>query len=440
MLNYLTIRNFKSILDLKVDLRFGEGKAPNGWRDYEMMPFIENPYGRQDRYVPVLSIYGANASGKTNILAAIQCFRDVIREGIAGNFKPNRINPKYSTTRFEAAIQTAESMLVYELEYDRSSVRVERLTCFEGPDQRTTVFVAVDGVLDVGELPSAAYGENRLSEIYKVECMDGKTRQYKTFLGCLARNYAGLSDKVVAVADTLLDRIAVHLHNDPPLSYAIEKLTESRDLTDTGGAFEKIVRVLRKFDFSLREIKMEREVVAPSNVQKRIERLSRSDYILSRAYDGAFIFDKVTTYHNRVDGGLEAFDFMTEESEGTKVAAGLVGVCLWAIERGAVVFFDELDRSLHPIVLLELVRMFKRKSSNPHGAQLVFTLHDTTILEDPTTRVSEVAIVNNNVHTGTTMTRLSELDKEDGKGVRNIHNFRKQYMEGLLSGVPHPLQ
>ena len=51
MLNYLTIRNFKSILDLKVDLRFGEGKAPNGWRDYEMMPFIENPYGRQDRYV-----------------------------------------------------------------------------------------------------------------------------------------------------------------------------------------------------------------------------------------------------------------------------------------------------------------------------------------------------------------------------------------------------
>ena len=168
---------------------------------------------------------------------------------------------------------------------------------------------------------------------------------------------------------------------------------------------------------------------------------NKSVFIGGKGFVGApFFFDKVTTYHNRVDGGLEAFDFMTEESEGTKVAAGLVGVCLWAIERGAVVFFDELDRSLHPIVLLELVRMFKRKSSNPHGAQLVFTLHDTTILEDPTTRVSEVAIVNNNMHTGTTMTRLSELDKEDGRGVRNIHNFRKQYMEGLLSGVPHPLQ
>ena len=440
MLNYLTIRNFKSILDLNVDLRFGEGKAPNGWRDYEMMPFIENPYGRQDRYVPVLSIYGANASGKTNILAAIQCFRNVINDGIEGNFKPNRINPKYPTTRFEAAIETAEAMLIYELEYDRSSVRVERLTCEEGPNQRKTFFATLDGVLDVGELSSAAYGENRLSEIYKVECMDGRARQYKTFLGCLARNYTGLSDKVVAVADTLLNRVAVHLHNDPPLSYAIEKLTQSRDLTDTGGAFEKIVRVLRKFDFSLREIKMEREIVPRSDVHKRIERLSRLDYIISRTHNGAIISDKFTTYHNRVDGGLEAFDFMTEESEGTKVAAGLVGVCLWALERGAVVFFDELDRSLHPIVLLEFVRMFKRKSSNPHGAQLVFTLHDTTILEDPTTRVSEVAIVNNNVHTGTTMTRLSELDKEDGRGVRNIHNFRKQYMEGLLSGVPHPLQ
>ena len=438
MLKYLTIRNFKSILDLKVNLSFGEGKAPNGWRDYEMMPFIEGPGGLQDRYVPMLAIYGANASGKTNILESLEYFKKVVRNGIAGSFKPNRINPKYKTTRFEVGIQTATDVLVYEVEYDQSAIHMERLICKMANDV-VTVFSVEESRLEAHGLSTDLYGVDRLSEIFKVECTDGKSRQCKTFLNCLVRNYKGLSDKVVAVEDMLLNRTTVYLHNDEPLSDAIEMLAGINDDKNERTAFKKIVEVLRKFDFSLRNIELKRQIAVPANFQNRFEWMVRMD--LDNSWrDGAVGYEKITTYHDRFGGGLEAFDFMTEESEGTKVAAGLVAICLWALEKGAVVFFDELDRSLHPIVLLELVRMFKRKSTNSHGAQLVFTLHDTTILEDPSTRISEVAVVNNNVYTGTTLTRLSELDKDDGKGVRNVHNFRKQYMEGLLSGVPHPLQ
>ncbi len=436
-IKYIEIRNFKSILDLTIDLRYGEGKAPNGWRDFEVMPFIEGL--GQHRYVPILGIYGANASGKTNILEAVKCFCDVIQNGVEGNFKPNRINPKYNSTSFAVAIQGVDSTLVYELEYDRFSLRREKLAC-QSENGQFTVFSAVDGKLDPGELAGGSYGPERLSEIFKVECMDGHERQYKTFLGCLARNYLGLSWAVAVVADALLKDTAVYLHNAPPLSYAIDKLVDSRASNDVKGAFGKIVKVLRKFDFSLRDIKLEREVVPSSDLPKHAARFKNRKSMMSFLGDSSVAFDQVTTYHAREDGGLEAFDFQTEESEGTKIAAGLVGVCLWALERGAIVFFDELDRSLHPILLLDLVRMFKCKSTNPQGAQLVFTLHDTTLLEDATTRTSEIAVVNNNAHDGTRMTRLSELYKEDGKAVRNVHNFRKQYMEGLLSGVPHPLQ
>ena len=439
MLKYLTIRNFKSILDLKVDLSFGEGKAPNGWRDYEMMPFIEGPGGHQDRYVPMLAIYGANASGKTNILGALQCFQNAIRHGIEGCFMPNRINPKYKTIRFEVGIQRPEDALVYELEYDGDAVRVERLSCCKD-DRSSTVFEAVEGKLNARELSTELYGEVQLAQIFAVECTDGNNNQNKTFLNCLVRNYTGLSDMVVAVADVLLNRTAVYLHNDPPLFYAIDKLSGARSNERKEVAFKKIVAVLRKFDFSLREIKMTREEASSSDALNRVASLNRRGSAVVQSKDFPLTIEKITTYHDRVSGGLEPFDFMTEESEGTKVAAGLVGICLWALDRGAAVFFDELDRSLHPIILLELVRMFKRKSTNSHGAQLVFTLHDTTMLEDPSTRVSEVAVVNNNAYTGTTLTRLSELDKDNGKVVRNVHNFRKQYMEGLLSGVPHPLQ
>ena len=438
MLKYLSIRNFKSILDLKVDLSFGEGKAPNGWRDYEMMPFIEGPCGQQDRYVPMLAIYGANASGKTNILESLEYFKKVVRNGIDGSFKPNRVNPKYKTTRFEVGIQTTTDMLVYEVEYDQSAIHIERLVSKTANDA-VTVFSVAESRLEARGLSTDLYGVDRLSEIFKVECTDGKSRQCKTFLNCLVRNYKGLSDKVVAVEDMLLNRTTVYLHNDEPLSDAIEMLAGINDDKNERTAFKKIVEVLRKFAFSLRDIELKRQISVPANFHMRTEWMMRID--LKKPWrDNTVVYEKITTYHDRVGGGLEPFDFMTEESEGTKVAAGLVAICLWALEKGAVVFFDELDRSLHPIVLLELVRMFKRKSTNSHGAQLVFTLHDTTILEDPSTRVSEVAVVNNNAYTGTTLTRLSELDKDDGKGVRNVHNFRKQYMEGLLSGVPHPLQ
>jgi AAA15 family ATPase/GTPase len=117
---------------------------------------------------------------------------------------------------------------------------------------------------------------------------------------------------------------------------------------------------------------------------------------------------------------------------------GILAVCLRTLDRGATVFFDELDRSLHPILLIELVKLFKLKKFNKHGAQLVFTAHDPSIMEDVLMRVGEIGIVNNNVHSGSTLTRLVDM-KDKGLNVRNVHNFRKMYMEGFFAGVPYPV-
>ena len=147
----------------------------------------------------------------------------------------------------------------------------------------------------------------------------------------------------------------------------------------------------------------------------------------------AWIADEVKLLHEDTEGNIKTLDFVTEESDGTKVVAALLGVCLWALETGRTLFVDELDRSLHPFILLSLIKLFKSKRYNRTNAQLVFTVHDPTPLDGDLLRVSEVGIVDKKPASGTEFRRLCEY-----KGTRNVFNFRKQYLSGVYSGVPFP--
>ena len=147
----------------------------------------------------------------------------------------------------------------------------------------------------------------------------------------------------------------------------------------------------------------------------------------------AWIVDEFKLVHEDVSGKLKPLDYATEESDGTKVIAALIGVCLWALETGKMLFVDELDRSLHPFILVSLIRLFKSKRYNKTNAQLVFTAHDATPLEDDLLRVSEVGIVDKTLERGTGFSRICDFDD-----VRNVTNFRKQYLSGAYSGIPFP--
>jgi hypothetical protein len=83
--------------------------------------------------------------------------------------------------------------------------------------------------------------------------------------------------------------------------------------------------------------------------------------------------------------------------------------------------------------LAEIVRMFKDKRYNTSNAQLIFTAHNTDIMEQDMMRISEIGFVNRTMKNGTTFSRVSDF-----KGIRNVTNFRKQYLEGIFSGIPYP--
>lgn len=160
------------------------------------------------------------------------------------------------------------------------------------------------------------------------------------------------------------------------------------------------------------------------NLPSQPDNISLRDDILS--------VDYIYSYHKDIDGNDVKFKF-TEESEGTQIIAGLLGIFLSALDRGATLVIDELERSLHPLLLTEVIRLFKDKRYNTNNAQLIFTAHNTDILDADLLRVSEIAVVKKNIKEGTVLTRVSAFE-----GIRNVTNFRKQYLNGAFSGIPHP--
>ncbi len=89
---------------------------------------------------------------------------------------------------------------------------------------------------------------------------------------------------------------------------------------------------------------------------------------------------EINSYHEDVHGNEVHFNF-NEESLGIQRIACLLAVVLTALRKGNILVIDEWGNSLHPYFLAEIVRMFKDKRYNIANAQLIFTTHNTDIME-----------------------------------------------------------
>jgi AAA15 family ATPase/GTPase len=144
-------------------------------------------------------------------------------------------------------------------------------------------------------------------------------------------------------------------------------------------------------------------------------------------------YDFINSYHKDIDGQEIIFNMEREESKGTNVLFGLIGRMLLAFDSGCILVIDELDNSIHPLILAKSIEMFKSKEYNKKNAQLIFTIHCADILDMNILRVSEVALINKSLKSGSTFKRISDFEN-----VRNTVDFRRMYLNGEFSGIPFP--
>ncbi len=174
--------------------------------------------------------------------------------------------------------------------------------------------------------------------------------------------------------------------------------------------------------------------VRAQDYHRRIVRLLRSADLGVTRLDMDPETGKIRLWHRTPDGGEMPLDFRTEESLGTHAWFTFLGPMLTVLEQGSVLLVDELDSSLHPTLAAEVVRVFQDPTSNPRGAQLIFTTHDATllgsaVLDRPLSR-DQVWITAKKRSGETELYPLTEAKP------RKEENLERGYLRGRYGGVP----
>ncbi|MYF68495.1 MAG: ATP-binding protein [Proteobacteria bacterium] len=124
-----------------------------------------------------------------------------------------------------------------------------------------------------------------------------------------------------------------------------------------------------------------------------------------------------------------AFDYDLER-KGTRTLISLLIPALEALSTGSLLVVDELDTSLHPDLAKAFVSLFNRESSNPHGAQLIFSTHDVTLLGSGSIQQDEIWMTDKDRDGVSRFTPLTEFK------LRSRDDIEKAYRKGRLGGVP----
>ena len=426
MLCSFFIQNFRSILELKLDFVYGEGKAPNGYQGQEVMPFIEA--ANNVRLVPCMAFFGANASGKTNLLKALGVLQRLLHEGgpLAKCYEPNALNPKFTHTTFAVEFIMGGGLFKYLIQYNAAEILEEVLV----KDRKPVYTIRSLKVEPAPQLLSPTYSKEKLSEILRVECSDGEGRQTKPFLHRIGLGYSGLNQDLRNAFAYFTGGVKYYPNEvDIPLPLSVEILASTLN-GDEKAALREITDVVRRLDIDIAGIDIVKRELAPD--ERGQQGLVRHD--TETGVKHAF---QIKAIHQDVDGNATQLDFIKHESAGTQRLAGLVGLILYTLKTGGVLVVDELERSLHPLLMREIVMLFKKRRHNPKGAQLIVTTHNTDLLDDSILRLSEIALVRKTKVNGTLVRRLVDARKE-GEDIRNVTNFRRQYLAGFYSGIPHP--
>ncbi|EFM2218351.1 ATP-binding protein, partial [Escherichia coli] len=143
----------------------------------------------------------------------------------------------------------------------------------------------------------------------------------------------------------------------------------------------------------------------------------------------------ISTTHNRFnDEGVFVdtinFELNENESEGTKKLIALAGPLMDTFDNSYILFIDEFDARLHPLITKQIVRMFNSLDINKNNAQLVVATHDTNLLDKDELRRDQIWFAEKDSLGGSHLKQLVEYK------VRNDASYRKGYFEGDFGAIP----
>jgi AAA15 family ATPase/GTPase len=416
MLIEFSVTNYKSIL-----ARQTLNMAASAYSELESLnTFVPDQDDGVPRLLRSAVLYGSNASGKSTLIQALRFVKDQVlnsqKESQAGDaidVVPFRLTSASRGADSEFEVTFVEQGIRYEYGFccNRERFTEEWLIAYPlGRPQKWfhRVFDAKAGK-DVYKFSTSFLGGKRRHDLWEEQ-----TRPNALFFSTVIQ----LNNEQLKPAFDwfkLRLRVVDSVRGFSP-SYTLQRCGKDDDR-------QRVIALMNSADLSIADIQV-KETLFEESLPKDIPTSIRDEFLKDMAGKK---FLEPRYFHKDVNT-TEIVEFdASEESDGTRALFALAGPWLDVIENERVLVVDELDTSLHPLLVQHLVKRLHHEGTK---AQLIFTTHDTTLLSQKLLRRDQVWFMEKDNKSATRLYPLSDFSPRDNEAIE------RGYLNGRYGGIP----
>ncbi len=359
-------------------------------------------------YLKVSAIYGANASGKTNVLQAF----DYMKKRILVSDDSKKNSPIDEENIYSFMINNdpialeveilAKNNKIYKYGFEVLKDTIISEWLFE---KRVNKFYAIFE----RENNNVSMKPNKISDLVNID----ERTLFLNIYSKIDRNNEDFSN----VYDWFVNSMYLDLGN-PNFERFINNRVSLKILSDENYKKE-LLKFIKTIDSGIEGIK-----TTPDS----LEAVKSNNGIID-----------IEVLHRGENGELKALPFYLE-SNGTRKMFHLFDFFMDALKNGMVLFIDELDAKLHPLLTRYIINLFHNSQTNIGNGQLIYSTHDTVNLNKETFRRDEIWFVEKDKDGISEIYALSDYiledDKNAGKKVRNDATYNKDYLTGRYGAIP----
>ncbi len=414
MIEEFSFGNIRSFKDIQT-LNMTAAKIKSNNTDLDTINVI--PISKDFSLLKTKAIYGANASGKSNVIKALVSFIRIIKDsakdesalGLIDTFQLST-ETENKPTFFQLIFRIGKTRYRYGFEVADKTIKSEWL--YSTPNKREQpLFIRDDSV--IVEMNKTHFEDG----VMYLKIFENSKDQIFTETSLLLSHLASvgigkLSKEIVKTISTIT--VINGLGHRGMYGIAGDALSDSVKK-------EFILNFLKKADLGI----IDMDTVEITNLPVNLE-----DEIKEDTQKGKVIVSSRTKYNAELKSeGKSDFLFGMQESEGTKKMFELSPFIFKSIKEGTPLLIDEFDSRFHPLLTKKIIELYN--SIKNKRAQLIFTTHDTNLLSSDLLRRDQIDFVEKDKYGASHLYTLVEI-----KGVRNDASFEKDYIQGKYGAIP----
>lgn len=374
-----------------------------------------------EKVLPVAAIWGANASGKSNVLEAFRYMATYVASSLnyGGDESKKKSKSQFLSPTpflFDADSKNAESSFeVYFISSEESGAKSYNYGFTVNSTGIKEEWLNYKAKTSRGDYKRIFYRNGSdldLSGIAPKSQENLKIALEKETLIVSLGSKLKIA-KLKLIRDWFMDNELADFGRPVENFFLSEQLPD--DFVESKAVQNKVINYFSAFD--------------PSIIGFEIEPIESDDDKKSSRV-------KIDTIHKMTGSEDVATIPLKLESAGTLKMFALYPLLQEVLETGGVLFIDELNARLHPLLVRTFVITFLNQETNPNHAQLIFTSHDSWQLNSNTLRRDEVWFCEKAPNGISTLYSLADFIDEDGEKIRKDENYEKNYLLGKYGAIP----